>query len=59
MLWFKYFSSISEIPIFQNGTGKTGAYSVPLLEQIDTTKDVIQVRESAAKHRHYQLIIIT
>ena len=44
--------------LFQNGTGKTGAYSVPLLEQIDTTKDVIQVRESAAKHRHYQLIII-
>ena len=29
--------------LFQNGTGKTGAYSVPLLEQIDTTKDVIQV----------------
>merc|ERR1719410_2877390 len=26
----------------KNGTGKTGAYSVPLLEQIDTTKDVIQ-----------------
>jgi len=26
----------------KNGTGKTGAYSIPLLEQIDATKDVIQ-----------------
>lgn len=26
----------------KNGTGKTGAYSIPLLEQIDVTKDVIQ-----------------
>ena len=26
----------------KNGTGKTGAYSIPLLEQIDTSKDVIQ-----------------
>ena len=26
----------------KNGTGKTGAYSIPILEQIDTTKDVIQ-----------------
>ena len=42
--------------LFQNGTGKTGAYSVPLLEQIDTTKDVIQV--SRQQDRHYQLIII-
>ena len=41
---------------FQNGTGKTGAYSVPLLEQIDTTKDVIQVRRQ--NNSQYQLIII-
>ena len=27
----------------KNGTGKTGAYTIPLLEQIDTTKDIIQV----------------
>jgi len=26
----------------KNGTGKTGAYSIPILEQIDVTKDVIQ-----------------
>ncbi|XP_069955292.1 ATP-dependent RNA helicase me31b isoform X2 [Cherax quadricarinatus] len=26
----------------KNGTGKTGAYSIPLLEQIDTTQDHIQ-----------------
>lgn len=26
----------------KNGTGKTGAYSIPILEQIDATKDVIQ-----------------
>ena len=26
----------------KNGTGKTGAYSIPLLEQIDTNRDVIQ-----------------
>jgi ATP-dependent RNA helicase DDX6/DHH1 len=26
----------------KNGTGKTGAYSIPLLEQIDASKDVIQ-----------------
>jgi len=26
----------------KNGTGKTGAYTIPLLEQIDTSKDVIQ-----------------
>merc|ERR1712212_401383 len=26
----------------KNGTGKTGAYTIPLLEQIDTTKDIIQ-----------------
>jgi ATP-dependent RNA helicase DDX6/DHH1 len=26
----------------KNGTGKTGAYSIPLLEQIDVSKDVIQ-----------------
>jgi len=26
----------------KNGTGKTGAYSIPLLEQIDVNKDVIQ-----------------
>ena len=28
----------------KNGTGKTGAYCIPILEQIDVTKDVIQVR---------------
>ena len=27
----------------KNGTGKTGAYSIPILEQIDVTRDVIQV----------------
>ena len=27
----------------KNGTGKTGAYCIPILEQIDVTKDVIQV----------------
>ena len=27
----------------KNGTGKTGAYTIPLLEQIDTSKDIIQV----------------
>ena len=42
--------------LFQNGTGKTGAYSVPLLEQIDTTKDVIQVTRQ--NNSQYQLIII-
>merc|ERR1719251_56181 len=26
----------------KNGTGKTGAYTIPILEQIDATKDVIQ-----------------
>ncbi|XP_055298824.1 ATP-dependent RNA helicase me31b [Sitodiplosis mosellana] len=26
----------------KNGTGKTGAYSIPVLEQIDSTKDCIQ-----------------
>ena len=26
----------------KNGTGKTGAYTIPILEQIDTTRDVIQ-----------------
>merc|ERR1712123_230942 len=26
----------------KNGTGKTGAYTIPLLEQIDVTKDIIQ-----------------
>ena len=32
---------------------------MPLLEQIDTTKDVIQVRRlHNTEHRHYQLIII-
>ena len=29
----------------KNGTGKTGAYTIPLLEQIDTSKDIIQVGE--------------
>ena len=27
----------------KNGTGKTGAYTIPCLEQIDPTKDIIQV----------------
>ena len=26
----------------KNGTGKTGAYSIPILESIDTSKDYIQ-----------------
>ena len=26
----------------KNGTGKTGAYTIPLLQRIDVTKDVIQ-----------------
>lgn len=26
----------------KNGTGKTGAYTIPILEQIDVTKDIIQ-----------------
>jgi superfamily II DNA/RNA helicase len=26
----------------KNGTGKTGAYTIPILEQIDTSKNVIQ-----------------
>merc|ERR1719374_164713 len=26
----------------KNGTGKTGAYTIPILEQIDPTKDIIQ-----------------
>merc|ERR1712061_540060 len=26
----------------KNGTGKTGAYTIPILEQIDPTKDYIQ-----------------
>ena len=26
----------------KNGTGKTGAYCIPILDQIDTTKDYIQ-----------------
>ena len=26
----------------KNGTGKTGAYTIPCLEQIDPTKDIIQ-----------------
>ena len=28
----------------KNGTGKTGAYTIPCLEQIDPTKDIIQVK---------------
>ena len=27
----------------KHGTGKTGAYGIPILEQIDVTKDIIQV----------------
>ena len=27
----------------KNGTGKTGAYTIPVLEQIDPSRDVIQV----------------
>ena len=27
----------------KNGTGKTGAYTIPCLEQIDPSKDIIQV----------------
>jgi ATP-dependent RNA helicase DDX6/DHH1 len=27
----------------KNGTGKTGAYTIPILEQINVTKDIIQV----------------
>lgn len=30
----------------KNGTGKTGAYSIPILEQIDPDKDCIQGIES-------------
>ena len=26
----------------KNGTGKTGAYLIPLLERVDSTKDYIQ-----------------
>ena len=29
----------------KNGTGKTGAYTIPVLEQIDPSRDVIQVHE--------------
>ena len=30
----------------KNGTGKTGAYTIPVLEQIDPDKDEIQVVQS-------------
>ena len=45
--------AVSQISLFsrrdvlaraKNGTGKTGAYTIPILEQIDVTKDIIQVR---------------
>ena len=26
----------------KNGTGKTGAYTIPIIDQIDTSKDAIQ-----------------
>ena len=26
----------------KNGTGKTGAYTIPIIDQIDTSQDVIQ-----------------
>lgn len=59
----------------KNGTGKTGAYSIPVLEQIDPTKDYIQAliivptRELAlqtsqicielAKHMHIRVMVTT
>lgn len=59
----------------KNGTGKTGAYSIPVLEQIDPTKDFIQAliivptRELAlqtsqicielAKHMHIRVMVTT
>ena len=33
----------------KNGTGKTGAYTIPCLEQIDPTKDIIQVGKSTTE----------
>ncbi|XP_058806273.1 ATP-dependent RNA helicase me31b [Phymastichus coffea] len=59
----------------KNGTGKTGAYSIPVLEQVDPSKDVIQAliivptRELAlqtsqilrelAKHMDIQVMVTT
>lgn len=43
----------------KNGTGKTGAYSIPLVEKVDTTKDAIQAlvlvptRELAMQTRNF------
>ncbi|XP_018325443.1 putative ATP-dependent RNA helicase me31b [Agrilus planipennis] len=59
----------------KNGTGKTGGYSIPVLEQVDTTKDCIQAliivptRELAlqtsqicielAKHMNVRIMVTT
>lgn len=59
----------------KNGTGKTGAYSIPVLEQVDPTRDYIQAliivptRELAlqtsqicielAKHMHIRVMVTT
>lgn len=35
----------------KNGTGKTGAYTIPLLERIDANLDAIQGREEEEERR--------
>lgn len=36
----------------KNGTGKTGAYTIPTLERIDATKNVIQGRVHKYRNNH-------
>lgn len=36
----------------KNGTGKTAAYLIPLLERIDSSKDVIQGEYSNSYHNN-------
>lgn len=59
----------------KNGTGKTGAYTIPVLQRVDVTKDVIQAlvivptRELAlqtsqicielSKHMHARIMVTT
>ena len=34
----------------KNGTGKTGAYTIPLLERIDTSRNIVQGKFSFISH---------
>ena len=41
----------------KNGTGKTGAYTIPILEQIDTSKDVIQGNDRILKYLFNRILV--